>query len=303
MSTSSLNYIGNIAQQSKSLVEDFAEEVISKFHKNYSTLGEIDEEVVKQLKESFNEVFKSWFATEFDENIITQEFAKKTTKKRKTGSTKTRGKMKYSLMDLINNGCIKTGKWLRLKRNDIDEQITLTKDGKFEHGGNTFKSGTALIKHFGCKGRWSQMVYYQSIPLLKLFTGEVVEYGTEEHMEQMGWKKVEQPKKTPAKKVVKPPAKKAVKAPAKKAVKPPAKKAVKAPAKKAPAKKKAPPRKTAAEKKAEAREAQAKEAEGQGDLFASGSRLDDKPKGEPLKTAVEKATESSLEADVADLGI
>ena len=225
MSTSSLNYIGNIAQQSKGLVEDFAEEVISKFHKNYSTLGDIDEEVVNQLKESFNEVFKSWFATEFDESMITQEFAKKTTKKRKTGSTKTRGKMKYSLMDLINNGCIKTGKWLRLKRNDIDEQITLTKDGKFEHGGNTFKSGTALIKHFGCKGRWSQMVYYQSIPLLKLFTGEVVEYGTEEHMEQMGWKKVEQPKKTtvkktPAKKVVKPPTKKAVKAPAKRVVKP-----------------------------------------------------------------------------------
>ena len=88
---------------------------IVKFHKNYSTLGEIDEEVVNQLKESFNEVFKSWFATEFDENMITQEFAKKTTKKRKTGSTKTRGKMKYSLMDLINNGCIQTGKWLRLK--------------------------------------------------------------------------------------------------------------------------------------------------------------------------------------------
>jgi hypothetical protein len=236
MSTSSLNYIGNIAQQSKGLVEDFAEEVISKFHKNYSTLGEIDEEVVNQLKESFNEVFKSWFATEFDENMITQEFAKKTTKKRKTGSTKTRGKMKYSLMDLINNGCIKTGKWLRLKRNDIDEVITLTKDGKFEHGGNTFKSGTALIKHFGCKGRWSQMVYYQSIPLLKLFNGDVVEYGTEEHMEQMGWTKIEQPKKkavkAPTKKAVKPPTKKAVKAPAKKTVNPPAKKAVKAPAKK-----------------------------------------------------------------------
>ena len=232
-----MNYIGNIAQQSKTLVEEFAEEVIGKFHKNYSTLGDIDEEVVNQLKESFNEVFQSWFATEFDENMITQEFAKKTTKKRKTGSTKTRGKMKYSLIDLINNGSITPGKTLQLKRNDIDEVITLTKDGKFEHGGNTFKSGTALIKHFDCKGRWSQMVYYQSIPLLKLFNGDVVEYGSDAHMEKMGWKKIEQPKKTtvkktPAKKVVKPPAKKAVKAPAKKVVKPTAKKVVKAPAKK-----------------------------------------------------------------------
>lgn len=80
-------------------------------------------------------------------------------------------------------------------------------------------------------------------------------------------------------------------------------KAKKTPAKKTTAKKKAPPRKTAAEKKAEAREAQAKEAEGQGDLFSSSNRLDEKPKGEPLKTAVEKATENSLEADIADLGI
>lgn len=72
--------------------------------------------------------------------------------------------------------------------------------------------------------------------------------------------------------------------------------------KKAPAKKKAPPRKTAAEKKAEAREAQAKEAEGQGDLFSSGNRLAES-KGEPLKTAAEKATEKSLEDDIAELGI
>ena len=297
MSTSSLNYIGNIAQQSKSLVEDFAEEVISKFHKNYSTLGEIDEEVVNQLKESFNEVFKSWFATEFDENMITQEFAKKTTKKRKTGSTKTRGKMKYSLMDLINNGCIQTGKWLRLKRNDIDEQITLTKDGKFEHGGNTFKSGTALIKHFGCKGRWSQMVYYQSIPLLKLFTGEVVEYGTEEHMEQMGWKKIEQPKKTtvkktPAKKVVKPPAKKAVKAPAKKAVKPPAKKAVKAPAKKvvkAPAKK--------VPKKVVKPKVEEKPAEIEEDITVEDIELEDDVK---MEEEIEDLTEAAADLDLED---
>lgn len=81
-----------------------------------------------------------------------------------------------------------------------------------------------------------------------------------------------------------------------KAKKTPAKKT----AKKAPAKK---PVKTAAQKKEEAREAQAKEAEGQGDLFSSSNRLDEKPKGEPLKTAVEKATENSLEADIADLGI
>lgn len=307
MSTSSVNYIGNIAQQSKSLVEDFAEEVISKFHKNYSTLGEIDEEVVNQLKESFNEVFKSWFATEFDENMITQEFAKKTTKKRKTGSTKTRGKMKYSLMDLINNGCIQTGKWLRLKRNDIDEQITLTKDGKFEHGGNTFKSGTALIKHFGCKGRWSQMVYYQSIPLLKLFTGEVVEYGTEEHMEQMGWKKIEQPKKTtvkktPAKKVVKPPAKKAVKAPAKKAVKPPAKKAVKPPAKKvvkAPAKKvvKAPAKKVVKSKKVVKPKVEEKPAEIEEDITVEDIELEDDVK---MEEEIEDLTEAAADLDLED---
>ena len=299
MSTSSLNYIGNIAQQSKSLVEDFAEEVISKFHKNYSTLGEIDEEVVNQLKESFNEVFKSWFATEFDENIITQEFAKKTTKKRKTGSTKTRGKMKYSLMDLINNGCIQTGKWLRLKRNDIDEQITLTKDGKFEHGGNTFKSGTALIKHFGCKGRWSQMVYYQSIPLLKLFTGEVVEYGTEEHMEQMGWKKIEQPKKTtvkktPAKKVVKPPAKKAVKAPAKKTVKAPAKKVVKAPAKKVV---KAPAKKVVKSKKVVKPKVEEKPAEIEEDITVEDIELEDDVK---MEEEIEDLTEAAADLDLED---
>ena len=313
MSTSSLNYIGNIAQQSKGLVEDFAEEVISKFHKNYSTLGEIDEEVVNQLKESFNEVFKSWFATEFDENMITQEFAKKTTKKRKTGSTKTRGKMKYSLMDLINNGCIKTGKWLRLKRNDIDEQITLTKDGKFEHGGNTFKSGTALIKHFGCKGRWSQMVYYQSIPLLKLFTGEVVEYGTEEHMEQMGWKKVEQPKKTtvkktPAKKVVKAPAKKAVKAPAKKAVKAPAKKAVKPTAKKvvkpiakkavkAPAKKVVKPTAKKAVKKVVKPKVEEKPAEIEEDITVEDIELEDDVK---MEEEIEDLTEAAADLDLED---
>ena len=317
MSTSSLNYIGNIAQQSKGLVEDFAEEVISKFHKNYSTLGEIDEEVVNQLKESFNEVFKSWFATEFDESMITQEFAKKTTKKRKTGSTKTRGKMKYSLMDLINNGCIKTGKWLRLKRNDIDEQITLTKDGKFEHGGNTFKSGTALIKHFGCKGRWSQMVYYQSIPLLKLFTGEVVEYGTEEHMEQMGWKKVEQPKKTtvkktPAKKVVKPPTKKAVKAPAKKVVKPTAKKVVKPTAKKvvkptakkavkAPAKKvvKAPAKKAvkAPAKRVVKPKVEEKPAEIEEDITVEDIELEDDVK---MEEEIEDLTEAAADLDLED---
>ena len=309
MSTRSLNYIGNIAQQSKGLVEDFAEEVISKFHKNYSTLGEIDEEVVNQLKESFNEVFKSWFATEFDENMITQEFAKKTTKKRKTGSTKTRGKMKYSLMDLINNGCIQTGKWLRLKRNDIDEQITLTKDGKFEHGGNTFKSGTALIKHFGCKGRWSQMVYYGGIPLLKLFTGEVVEYGTEEHMEQLGWKKVEQPKKTtvkktPAKKVVKPPAKKAVKAPAKKAVKPTAKKAVKPTSKKAvkaPAKKavKAPAKKVvkAPAKKVVKPKVEEKPAEIEEDITVEDIELEDDVK---VEEEIEDLTEAAADLDLED---
>ena len=56
--------------------------------------------------------------------------------------------------------------------------------------------------------------------------------------------------------------------------------------------KKAPPRKTAAQKKEEAREAQAKEAEGQGDLFSSGSRLE---------TKVENT--ATLEADIADLGI
>ena len=78
----------------------------------------------------------------------------------------------------------------------------------------------------------------------------------------------------------------------------------KTPAKKAPAKKKAPPRKTAAEKKAEAREQQAAEMEGQGDLFAPSNRLDEDKKKEPLKTAVEKATEEpSIEDEVAELGI
>ena len=69
-------------------------------------------------------------------------------------------------------------------------------------------------------------------------------------------------------------------------------KAKKTPAKKTPAKapaKKAPPRKTAAQKKAEAREKQAAEMEGQGDLFASGNRLEDNKDKQPLKTAVEKA--------------
>lgn len=70
------------------------------------------------------------------------------------------------------------------------------------------------------------------------------------------------------------------------------------------AKKKAPPRKTAAQKKAEAREAQAAEMEGQGDLFSSSNRLDEDKKKEPLKTAVEKASEEpSIEDEVAELGI
>lgn len=70
-------------------------------------------------------------------------------------------------------------------------------------------------------------------------------------------------------------------------------KAKKAPAKKAPAKKAAPPRKTAAQKKAEARAKQAEEMEGQGDLFESSNRLEEK-----------KATEQpSLEDEVAELGI
>lgn len=72
-------------------------------------------------------------------------------------------------------------------------------------------------------------------------------------------------------------------------------KAKKTPAKKAPAKKAAPPRKTAAQKKAEARAKQAEDMEGQGDLFASSNRLEDKKE--------EKATEPSLEDEVAELGI
>lgn len=69
-------------------------------------------------------------------------------------------------------------------------------------------------------------------------------------------------------------------------------KAKKTPAKKAPAKKAAPPRKTAAQKKAEARVKQAEELEGQGDLFESSNRLEDKKEKEP-----------SLEDEVAELGI
>lgn len=74
--------------------------------------------------------------------------------------------------------------------------------------------------------------------------------------------------------------------------------------KKTPAKKATPPRKTAAQKKAEARAKQAEEMEGQGDLFESSNRLEDKKEDkQPLKTAVEKATETSLEDEVAELGI
>lgn len=75
----------------------------------------------------------------------------------------------------------------------------------------------------------------------------------------------------------------------------------KPPAKKAPVKK-APARKTAAQKKAEAREQQEKELTGQADLFESANRMD-KEKKEPLKTAVEKASEKSMEDEVAELGI
>ena len=80
-----------------------------------------------------------------------------------------------------------------------------------------------------------------------------------------------------------------------------AKKSKATPKKKAPAKK-APARKTAAQKKAEAREKQEKELAGQGDLFESANRMDEKKK-EPLKTAVEKASEKSMEDEVAELGI
>ena len=82
-------------------------------------------------------------------------------------------------------------------------------------------------------------------------------------------------------------------------------KAKKTPAKKTTAKKAAAPRKTAAQKKAEARAKQAEEMEGQGDLFESSSnRLEEKKDKQPLKTAVEKATEQpSLEDEVAELGI
>ena len=80
-----------------------------------------------------------------------------------------------------------------------------------------------------------------------------------------------------------------------------AKKTKATPKKKAPAKK-APPRKTAAQKKAEAREQQEKELTGQADLFESANRMD-KEKKEPLKTAVEKASEKSMEDEVAELGI
>ena len=81
-------------------------------------------------------------------------------------------------------------------------------------------------------------------------------------------------------------------------------KAKKTPAKKTTAKKAA-PRKTAAQKKAEARAKQAEEMEGQGDLFESSNRLEEKKEDkQPLKTAVEKATEQpSLEDEVAELGI
>ena len=44
--------------------------------------------------------------TEFDENMILQEFAKKTKKKRKTEAQNKR-QNEASLMDLINIGCVK----------------------------------------------------------------------------------------------------------------------------------------------------------------------------------------------------